>query len=147
MAEKIILTTDTMVDIPIEWVQEFNIKRIPTIIYFGGEQMDAREINAHDVLEYYKEHKELPETGPTTIEMFNSFFVSLIHQGYKIIHLSTMPSISQNYANSLEVQECYSAQITVIDTKFSSIGTAPLIWELGNYVKNENPTYQQITFI
>lgn len=144
MKEKICIMTDTMVDIPKDWINVYSIKRIPTIIYFGSDKMDAREIDAHDVLEYYGKNHELPTTGPTTVEMFNDFFVPLIHQGYYIIYLSSMPSISANYSNSLEAAEIFGDKITIIDTKFSSIGVTPLIWEICNFIKDNNPTYDEI---
>jgi len=138
--EKIALVIDAMVDVPKEWIKDYKVHVVPTIIHFGtSEDLDARECTAEEIFAYYEKHGTLPTTSPTPPDAFTQVFVPLIHQGYKIIYLATMPSISKTYENGVEAAKSFPEKIAVVNIKTGCIGTGILVYEVQKLLKQELP--------
>ncbi len=138
--EKIALVVDAMADIPKKWITDYKIHVVPTIIHFGtAEDADARECTAEDVFDYYEKNGSLPTTSPTPVDIFTQLFVSLMHQGYKIIYLATMPSISKTCENGMQAAQMFPEKIAVIDTGTGCIAITSIVYEVQKLLMQELP--------
>ena len=138
----IVITADSVCDLPQDFVTRRNINVIPYhILTEEGDFLDGVEMSQSSLLEYMKNGKKLQSLAPAVPE-YEEFFAGLLKKANNIIHISAMYSIGRGYENACEAATAFE-NVTVIDSgQFSSgIGVLAMV---GSRMLNEGATVEEI---
>ena len=99
MQKKVIITTDTGNDLPIELREEFGIHYIPLHVTAGDlEGLDGVDMFPEDLYRVYNEQEVYPKTAAPSIGEYQTFFEQFTAQGCDIVHIP----LGANYSSSLQ---------------------------------------------
>lgn len=123
------ITSDSSVDLSKELIEKYNFTILPfNILMNDKEYLDGVDITTQMIIDNFKENGSLPKTSAVSIERYKDFFKENTKNGEKLIHFSISGEMSCSYENALKaVKECDGANITVIDGRNLSTGTALLM--------------------
>lgn len=125
-----VIVTESTCDLPINIVDELDIKVIPMIFELEGKSYthyyDAREFAPHQFYESLR-RGEKSTTSLVNTEVFIEFFEPILKEGKDILYISFSSGLSGTYNASLiaieELLETYNdAKILAVDTKAASVG-------------------------
>ena len=118
----IIITTESVCDLPQEILKQKQIEVIPFDINIGkGSFMDGVEIYAEGVMPYLmQEDVRVLVTAPTT-QSFEEFFARMLETAQRIIHISASRKMARSYDNAMEASMTFE-NVTVIDSENMSGG-------------------------
>jgi len=103
MQRKVIVTTDTGNDLPLDMREEFGIHYIPLHVTAGDlEGLDGVDIFPADLHRVYNEQVVYPKTAAPSIGEYQAMFGQYTDQGYDVVHVP----LGANYSSS-----CQAAQI------------------------------------
>lgn len=149
MAYQII--SDSSCDLPIELVQEKNIKVVPFYVSFDQENYhkENEEIKVH---EFYQKMVDCPDTFPKTslpsIEDYEKVFMSYAKEGIDIICLCITTKFSGSYnsastAKDIVLETYPNAKITIIDSAVVTVLQGLLLLEMAR-MKEDGLTYEEV---
>lgn len=121
---KIIITTDSTADIPVEIAEKYNIRVAPLHVLYDNEDFtDGVDITPEYILKRYEERKELPSTSAVTPEGYRQFFKKIFKEGYdEIVHIAFASDMSSTYQNAVITAEDFDGKIHVVDSRVLSCG-------------------------
>jgi DegV family protein with EDD domain len=123
MAKTAILT-DSTANLPMEWVEQYNVRVIPLKIHWGGETyLDGIDLTPNEFYMRLAHAKSLPTTSQPSIQDFLQAFESLADQADGIV----VPLISSGISGTVASAQAAARQFTqvpveVIDTHITSMG-------------------------
>ena len=127
---KIIITTDSALDIPEDMIKEHGIKTIPIMFEIDGKLIADGEITPEELIKKFYENKKWAiRTTPATTDEYYCFFTPFAYMGYHVIHLSMGQSFSQCYQNALEAAKSFE-HIHVVDTRSVTGGAVPFVLKI-----------------
>lgn len=129
---KFLITTDTTSDLPLDYVRHNNLHVVP--LYYSFNDVIYGDENNLEPKEFYElmRNGDMPMTMAVNPDKVNSIFISLIEEGYDILHIAFSSALSGSYniaavaARDL-MEEYPDAKITVIDSLSASLGEGLLI--------------------
>ncbi len=111
----LIVTTDSVCDLPESMIKEFGISVCPYYICTEkGRFLDDRELKADDLLVYIAEG-QTGASQPPEVEDYENFFAEKLSEAQNIIHITMAKHVSQGYQNALEAAKSFE-NVTVIDS-------------------------------
>ena len=130
--KEFIITTDTTCDLPIEYIEEHNIKVLP-LYYSFDNTVYGDKINL-DIKEFYDKMRSgnMPTTMAVNPDTARNIFLNLANEGYDILHiafsspLSGSCSVAETVARDL-MEERPGIKIKVIDSLCASLGEGLLV--------------------
>ncbi len=132
------IITDSVSDIPKEYIENYDIAVLPLKVIFGDEvYRDGIDINAKKMFERLKATNEYPSTSQITPAEFQKEFGKAISSGKEVVCI-TMSSILSGTYNSAVIasREFDESKIRVIDSKGVTLGYGMIVIEAAKMAKN-----------
>lgn len=125
----ICIMTDTMCDVPIEFVSKYNIRVMPLTVHFGEESfLDGVDITTEEFFERLVKTDELPKTSQVTPLQFNKAFNEELERGNTVIAVLGSSQLSGTYSSAiLSKQNLGSEKIYIIDSEAVTLGAGMLV--------------------
>nr|MCR5627988.1 DegV family EDD domain-containing protein [Lachnospiraceae bacterium] len=120
--QKLIITTDSVSDIPEEVLKQHNIMCMPYYVVTGnGRFKDNSEISQSNVIECLLQDKDSVKSVCGSLDEYERFFAQALNLGEKVLHVATSRDISFGYEVALEAAESFG-DVTVFDSRQMSAG-------------------------
>lgn len=111
----LMITTDSVCDLPESFIKEFNISICPYYVCTDhGRFLDEREIKADELLPHLLEGDSGFSQPPDVID-YEHFFAENLKETQNIIHIAMAKHASDGYANAKEAAKSFE-NVTVIDS-------------------------------
>lgn len=126
---KIAILTDSTANLPVEWVEQYNVRVIPLKIHWGNETfLDGVGITPNEFYTRLSHSKSLPTTSQPSIQDFLQAFESLADQADGIV----VPLISSGISGTVASAQAAARQfnrvpVEIVDTRVTSAGQALVI--------------------
>ena len=123
-----IVTADTTMDLPMEVIEELDIRPIVSYVSLGGDNLpDWPDISSKDLFDYVKKSGQLPKTAAANPTDYEDFFRKIREEDSRpIIHIAKSSGISSCYENAVlaarDIPDVY-----VVDSKGLSGGSGMLV--------------------
>ena len=140
--KKIIITTESCSDIPLEYMEKYNIKTVPLHIVFPTNSVPDGSIPVQKIYDYYGATKSIPKTSAVNPIEFTKFFDDLAeeNEGVEIVHVGYSSACSCTFQNALlGVSDCKKAKVHLVDSKNVS-GGAGLLTMVAIKILENNPS-------
>lgn len=100
MSKKVIISTDSVCDLPKELREEFGVFMLPLTVTLGeNAYRDGVEIDATKIFATYKEKGLLPKTSAISPAEFMDFFQPFLDDGCEVVHITIGSKLSGTYQN------------------------------------------------
>lgn len=124
---KIIVSSDSTIDLGDELLQRYNIKILPLGIVLGDKlYIDGIDITPDDIYAHHDKTGELPKTNASNVEDCINFFRSFVDAGNTVIHFTISGEMSSNNNNARIAAE-EVGNVYVIDSRNLSTGGGLLV--------------------
>lgn len=130
--KKFIITTDTTSDLPDDYVKKHDLRVVPLYYSFDDEVYgDKKQLEPKD---FYNKMRagSMPTTMAVNPKNAKDIFISLLDQGYDILHIAFSSALSGSCSVTATVardlcEEIPGANIIVIDSLCASLGEGLLV--------------------
>lgn len=114
---KIKIITDSTCDLPLEYIEKYNIEVMSVLINFGEDSyLEGVEITRDEMIERIERDDVLPTTAQITPLRFEECYGKYISEGYKVIAIHMSSKMSGTYQSALIAKnEFNDDDIVVID--------------------------------
>lgn len=143
-----VISTDTTSDLPISFIQKYDIDIHPLYYTFGNEIYGGDKVLPEK--EFYSRMRTgyLPTTMATNPEDSQQIFQKRIDQGMDVLHIAFSSALSSSYNNSnLAANEVMEnnpgSKIIVIDSLSASMGEGLVVYK-AIQLKNEGKSMEEI---
>ena len=123
----ILITTDSVCDLPETLRQEFNIPVCPYYVCTDeGRFLDEEELMAEELLMHIARGGE-GTSQPPDVEDYERFFAEKLTEAQNVIHITMAKNVSDGYQNAIEAAKSFE-NVTVVDSGHlsSSLGLSVL---------------------
>ncbi|MDE6930894.1 MAG: DegV family EDD domain-containing protein [Lachnospiraceae bacterium] len=111
----LMVTTDSVCDLPESLKKEFGISVCPYYVYTDeGRFLDEIELKADELLSHIAEGKT-GFSAPPSVEDYERFFAERLTEAQNVIHITMAKHASQGYFNALEAAKSFE-NVTVLDS-------------------------------
>ncbi len=115
----LIITTNSMCDLPARTLKKLQIDTIPFKVHVDGkEYYDGLEADADEIIRYMKAGKEFT-SEPPTVQEFEQFFAKELKKAHQLIYISLAPGISEEYERARQAAKAYG-NVFVYNSGFNS---------------------------
>ena len=134
----VIITTDSVCDLPPELVRQENIPVIPYLVNTDdGIFLDGVETEATSLISYMESGDENTVTAcPSEIEDYEIFFSEQLARAQQIIHISMSSKLSTGFETAVEAAQTFD-NVTVIDSGSLSSGVGFLALYANSLTREE----------
>jgi len=125
----ITILTDTMCDVPREFVEKYNIKVLPLLVNFGEESFrDGIDITVDEFFKRLETSQELPTTSQINPPQFESIFKEEIGKNNTIIGILGSSKLSGTYNSAIIAKNTIADDnIHIIDSEAVTLGAGLLV--------------------
>ncbi len=117
----LLITTDSVCDLPESLKKEFGIAVLPYYICTdGGRFLDETELKTDELLLYMAQGKN-GASQPPDVEDYESFFAEKLAEAQNVIHITMAKHASRGYYNAVEAAKSFE-NVTVLDSGHLSSG-------------------------
>ena len=129
MNKNVIITTDSVCDMPPELLERFQVRMLPLTVNVGdASYLDGVNITPEDIYRVYDAQHILPKTAAIAPQTFSDFFAPLVDSGCEIVHIDISAACSATYQNACiaagELEGVYP-----VDSKHLTLGQGLLVIE------------------
>jgi len=118
----LIITTDSVSDIPKELCEHLNISILPYYVYTKhGRFLDGEEIESEDLLVYLASEENNAYSKAPEVADYERFFAQKLTEAQNVIHIAMAKYSSEGYYNACAAAEAFE-NVTVIDSGHLSSG-------------------------
>lgn len=129
MSKKVIITSDSTLDLTPELLERFGIKVLPLTILLGEESFpDSHDYTPEVMYERFRADGTLPKTSAPSLQQFLDFFRGFVDEGYAIVHLDISSELSST-CNNARIAASEFDSVYVVDSRMLSTGVALLAME------------------
>lgn len=108
MSKKIIITAESVCDIPKSELERINVQTIPLYITIGkNTYLDNTEINADKLFELTRDRNTKATTAAVSVHDFEKLFRSFEGQDVDLLHISAADTFSTCYSNAVFAAEAF----------------------------------------
>lgn len=137
--EKIKIITDSVSDIPSQYIDEYDIEVVPLTINFENESYkDKVDITVHEFYKKMDESAKLPTTSQVTpMEFLNTY--KKFQDDYDYLIVITLSSkLSGTYQSAITAMQLAEIEdkVIVVDSKGITLGQGLIVLEAAKMVKN-----------
>ncbi len=125
---RIILSTESVADLPKDLLEKYPIQIIPMHVVMGGNDYLESELSVEEVFDYYRRTKRIPSTTATNVQEYHNLF-SKIRADFPdstIIHLGYTSKASASFQSALIAAEDFD-NLFLIDTLNVTGGLAAIV--------------------
>lgn len=121
--EAVLITTDSIADIPKELVRKYRIAVIPhNIITAEGKFKDDKEIDTDGALAYIKEKGNVIRILPPVISEYEAFFADRLSKANDIVHIAVSKDLpGSGYMNAVKAAAAFG-NVEIYDSRTVSGG-------------------------
>lgn len=129
MNKKVIISSDTTLDLTRELLEKYDIKTIPLTVLLGDKSFpDSPEFDNEAIFSRYREDGTLPKTSAPSLQQFTDFFRQYTDEGYEIVHLDISSELSST-CNNAKIAASEFDGVFVVDSRMLSNGVGLLAIE------------------
>lgn len=141
----ITILTDTMCDVPREFVEKYSIRVLPLLVNFGEESFrDGIDITADEFFKRLEISQELPTTSQINPPQFESIFKEEIGKNNTIIGILGSSKLSGTYNSAMIAKNTIANDnIHIIDSEAVTLGAGLLVIKAARLVQ-EGRTAEEI---
>ena len=111
----IMVTTDSVCDLPESLTKEFGISVCPYYVCTDqGRFLDEIELKADELLTHIEEGKN-GVSEPPNVEDYERFFAEKLTEAQNVIHITMARNVSRGYQNAVEAAKSFE-NVTVVDS-------------------------------
>ena len=101
MKKNVIITTDSVCDMPKELLERYQVRMIPLTISEGDHSYkDGVDFTPDDIYVLYDSQHLLPKTSAISPQEFVDFFTPLTQDGSEVVHIDISSACSATYQNA-----------------------------------------------
>ena len=101
MKKNVIITADSVCDMPKELLERYQVRMIPLTISEGDHSYkDGVDFTPDDIYELYDSQHLLPKTSAISPQEFIDFFTPLTQDGSEVVHIDISSACSATYQNA-----------------------------------------------
>lgn len=143
MNNKVVVFSDSTVDLTPELYERYQIKTVPLHINLGGKTYeDNVNITTKELFEHYYETKELPKTAAINADELVAVFKPYVDQGFEIVHISLGSALSLSYQSAVLAAEELGGKVYPVDSCSLSTGAGLLSIEAALRAEQGMPAEQ-----
>ena len=144
---KLILSTESVADLPKEFIEKYNIQIIPMHVIMDGKDYLESELSVQDIFDYYRSTKKIPTTTATNAQEYHDFFtkIRVDYPDSIIIHLGYTSRSSGSFQSALIAAKEFE-NLYLIDTLNVTGGLATIVMYAARLLE-ENPSIDHNHFI
>lgn len=143
-----VITTDSTVDLPKEYLREHQIQAVSLSYEIEGETYE--DLNGLEPAVFYEKMRNgaMPTTSQANPEQVRELFEGILKEGKDILHIAFSSGLSGSYNSARiaaeELKEMYGgAEICVIDSLCASVGEG-LLYHKARCMKEKGKTLQEV---
>ncbi|SHK57619.1 DegV family protein [Tepidibacter formicigenes] len=131
------IITDSLSDIPLNLIKEYDIEVVPlTVIFEDGEYKDGLDLSNEEFYEKLKNSESVPKTSQITPLEFEKIFKKYLDENKKILYIAGSSKATGTYQSSLLAKDLLdSDDIYTFDTMALSFGCGMLVVEAARMAK------------
>lgn len=145
--KKIIISTESVADLPSDVIEKHQIQIIPMHIIIDGKDHLETELSVEDVFSYYNETKKIPSTTATNAEEYRQLFSKIRNEfpDSIIVHLGYTSKSSASFQSAVIASEDFE-DLYLIDTLNVTGGLAAIVMYAVSLLEQE-PTISHLELI
>lgn len=145
--KRIILSTESVADLPNEVIEKFQIQIIPMHVIMDGKDYLESELSVEDVFDYYNRTKKVPSTTATNVQEYHNLFAKIRRDFPEstIIHIGYTSRASASFQSALIAAEAFE-NLFLIDTLNVTGGLAAIVIYAATLLE-EDPFIDHANFI
>ena len=134
--EEILITTDSVADLPLELLQKYRIEVLPhKVLTDEGVFTDGNEIEAQGLINYMEEEGNSARNVHPTVEDYEEFFARQLSRADNIIHISISSKITSSaFIAANEASKAFD-NVSVIDSRHLSSGQGLMVLDAAHMVR------------
>ena len=143
-----VITTDSTVDLPKEYLREHQVQAVSLSYEIEGETYE--DLNGLEPAVFYEKMRNgaMPTTSQANPEQVRELFEGILKEGKDILHIAFSSGLSGSYNSARiaaeELNEMYEgAEICVIDSLCASVGEG-LLYHKARCMKEKGKTLQEV---
>ena len=122
-----IVTTDSICDIPLEYIRQFELEIMPYYISTAkGRFRDIEEIDSDNLEQMEQSERNMVTSLPASVEEYEEFFGNALTEARTVVHISSSKDISSAYYNASTAADSFG-NVHVIDSGLSSSGLGLMV--------------------
>lgn len=144
---KLILSTESVADLPKDLIEKYGIQIIPMHVIMGGKAHLESELSVEEIFDYYSSTKKTPTTTAKNAQEYSNFF-SKIRKEYPdsiIIHIGYTSRASGSFQSALIAAKNFE-ELYLIDTLNITGGLATIVMYAATLLE-ENPHIDHVQLI
>jgi DegV family protein with EDD domain len=144
---KIILSTESGADLPIELVEKHNLQVVPMHVVMDGHDYLDGHIPVKEIYDYYDRTKKIPSTSATNSHEYHEFFMR-IKENFPdciIVHIGYTSKASASFQSAVIACEELD-DIFLIDALNVTGGLAAIVMYAANLLEKE-PTIEPVQLV
>lgn len=123
----LMITTDSVSDLPAQLVEEYRIAVLPYhVLTGGGEFRDGEEIETDGILSYLSGQDKRVHSEEPGVAEYEAFFAEQLTKAQHIIHIAMAKNASKGYEKALEASGSFD-NVTVVDSGHLSSGMGLIV--------------------
>ena len=144
---KIILSTESVADLPKEFIEKHQIQIIPMHVIMDGKDYLESELSVQDIFTYFKRTKKIPTTTATNAQEYHNLFskIRLNDPDSTIIHLGYTSKSSSSFQSAIIAAKEFE-NLYLIDTLNVTGGLATIVMYAVTLLE-ENPSIEPASFV
>lgn len=129
MDKKVVISSDSTLDLTRELLEKYDIKTIPLTILLGDQSFpDSPEFDNEALYARYREDGTLPKTSAPSLQQFTDFFRQFTDEGCEVVHLDISSDLSST-CNNARIAASELEGVYVVDSRMLSNGVGLLAIE------------------
>lgn len=126
---KVAILTDSTANLPVSWLEKYNIRVIPLKIHWGAKTfLDGVDLSPTEFYQALPSRKQLPTTSQPSMQDFLQSFENLANHAEGIV----VPLISSGISGTVDVARAAAREfphlpIEIVDTRITSNGQALIL--------------------
>ncbi|MEH7177533.1 DegV family protein [Neobacillus vireti] len=135
---RIILTTESGADLPVELAEKHNIQVVPMHVIMDGQDYLDGSLPVTDIYDYYERTKKIPSTTSTNSHEYLEFFtkIKIEYPDCTIIHIGYTSKASSSFQNAIIATEELN-DIFLIDALNVTGGLTAIVMYAVNLLEND----------
>lgn len=133
--KKVSVTTDCVCDLPVRWLEQFEVKTMYYYVYTKqGRFSDTSEISSDNLLKYMQKPGNEAHSAAPSPEEYEVFFADALEKAEKVIHISMASQGGNGYQAASAAAKGFD-NVTVVDSGHLSSGMGIMVLHAAQMVQ------------
>ena len=141
----IMITTDSVSDLPEELIRSMNIRVLPyRVITEDGIFADGTEVKGDAILRYLSDNKATAKSESPERSEYEEFFAKELSDAQYILHIAMAKKASRGFANASEAALSFY-NVRVVDSGHLSSGMGLMVLDAAKEAENSNADFKELS--